>query len=57
LNFLGFIDDIADLLSEFVSAGKAFPWPQDSLLWRRTIPVLHHDRSGQPGLPHGRILL
>lgn len=48
---------IADLLPEFVSAGKAFPWPQDSLLWRRTIPFLHNDRSRQSGLPHGRILL
>lgn len=47
----------ADLLSESVSAGKALPGPQDSVLWCGTVPFLCHDWSWQHRVPPCRILL
>ncbi|XP_028339139.1 histone acetyltransferase KAT8 isoform X3 [Physeter macrocephalus] len=49
--------DPSDLLSEPVSAGQAFPGPQDVVLRRGAIRLLHFDRGGQAGSPHRRLFL
>lgn len=47
----------ADLLSEPVSAGQTLPGPQDPVLWRGALHLLHPDRGQQAGGAHRRLLL
>lgn len=47
----------ADLLSEPVSTRETLPRPQDTLLWRGALHLLHPHRSQQAGGAHRRLLL
>lgn len=47
----------ADLLSESLSTSKTIPWPQDTLLWRWALHLLHPHWSQQTWSTHCWLLL